>query len=311
MKPNNSVDLYTILDVSPSTEGPTLLNAYKRLALKYHPDKDQENPKESYRRFKEVSKAYRVLRDDNLRSIYNREGISGLHTKGLLPKPNPEELWKEVTGTLYPFADIFSNKNHSSTKSTSSPQNEEPEQQDTNSNTPILPDTLEELWCSLEEMYYGCTKRMEVIKYHDNEEETRQTVRVDIQPGWEEGTRLRYRGDGNSREGHQPGDRVILIMQKPHDRFTRCKADLYTTVEVSLLEALTGTTIQIETLDGRNLKIPVNDVVHPGYKRTLKGEGMPHLRGPGRGDLVVMFKVQFPQEVTREQREGLKRIFGN
>ena len=102
-----------------------------------------------------------------------------------------------------------------------------------------------------------------------------------------------------------------MIDEKPHDVYSRDGNDLVVSQRVTLAEALGGTTVSLTTLDGRNLSIPVTEIVSPGYELHVPREGMPIAKEPGnRGDLRIKFEVKFPTRLTPEQRAGLKRALG-
>lgn len=81
--------------------------------------------------------------------------------------------------------------------------------------------------------------------------------------------------------------------------------------EIPLLEALTGKTIDLTTLDGRNLLIPVTEIVKPGYELIVPNEGMPISKEPRKkGNLIIKFDVRYPKRLTSEQKSDLKRVLG-
>lgn len=83
------------------------------------------------------------------------------------------------------------------------------------------------------------------------------------------------------------------------------------TKKISLVEALTGYTAQITTLDGRNLTIPINTVIHPSYEEVVPKEGMPIPKEPSkRGNLRIKFNIKFPTRLTAEQKAGIKKLLG-
>jgi len=102
---------------------------------------------------------------------------------------------------------------------------------------------------------------------------------------------------------------VFIIDEKPHGMFKRDGNDLVLTQKISLVEALTGYTAQVTTLDGRNLTIPVTNTISPTYEEVVKGEGMPIPKEPSRkGNLRIKFNIKFPSRLTSEQKSGLKRF---
>ena len=129
---------------------------------------------------------------------------------------------------------------------------------------------------------------------------------VEVKPGWKRGTKITFPNKGNDRLA---ADVVIVIDEKPHDVYKRDGNDLIVSQKISLVEALAGTSVELTTLDGRNLSIPVIDIVSPGYELVIAKEGMPMVKEPGRkGNLRILFEVKFPSRLTAEQRAGLKRI---
>lgn len=106
-------------------------------------------------------------------------------------------------------------------------------------------------------------------------------------------------------------DLIFVIDEKPHEVFTRDGNDLTMNQEIPLLEALTGKTLEITTLDARILRIPVTEIVKPGYELTVPNEGMPVSKEPRKkGNLIIKFDVRYPTRLTNEQKLDLKRVLG-
>lgn len=132
-----------------------------------------------------------------------------------------------------------------------------------------------------------------------------------MKPGWKKGTKITFPDKGNEQHNQLPADLVFVIDEKPHDVYKRDGNDLIVNQRVSLAEALGGTTVNLVTLDGRNLSIPVTDIVSPSYELLVAREGMPIAKEPGnRGDLRIKFEVKFPTRLTPEQRVALKHALG-
>jgi molecular chaperone DnaJ len=136
--------------------------------------------------------------------------------------------------------------------------------------------------------------------------QTRQTVKIRIPAGADEGTRLRLRGAGEkSDSGGASGDLYIEISLRKHPVFTRLGNDLFCEVAIPLREAIAGSEIEAPALEGPvKLKIPAG--TRPGKVFVLKGKGMPVLNGEGRGDQKIQVKVQMPKRPTAPQREILR-----
>lgn len=138
-----------------------------------------------------------------------------------------------------------------------------------------------------------------------------EILTIDVKPGWKKGTKITFPDKGNEQPNQLPADLVFVIDEKPHELFKRDSNDLIINKKVSLAEAIGGTSVNLTTLDGRDLSIPVTDIISPGYELVVDKEGMPIAKEPGnRGDLRIIFEVEFPTRLTSEQRAGLKRVLG-
>jgi DnaJ family protein B protein 4 len=168
----------------------------------------------------------------------------------------------------------------------------------------------------LEDLALGTVKKMKITRRLLDGEQVEKTLEINILPGFKAGTKFRFKGEGNEREGVDPADLVFVLEELPHDKFTRDGNDVITTEKISLLEALTGNggSRQITVLDGRRPTVTVPaSVVKPGSQTRLPGYGMP-IRKEGqvrdKGDLIVKWEVEFPERLTTSQKEGLKKVLG-
>nr|XP_023905868.1 dnaJ homolog subfamily B member 1 [Quercus suber]POF19233.1 dnaj like subfamily b member 4 [Quercus suber] len=169
--------------------------------------------------------------------------------------------------------------------------------------------------CSLEELYKGSKKKMRISRnVYDTTGKFRtleEILTVEIKPGWKKGTKITFPEKGNQEPGIIPADVVFVVDEKPHALYKRDGNDLVVNQEITLLEALTGKTIDLTTLDGRNLVIPLADIVKPGAEVVVPNEGMPISKEAGRkGNLRVKFDVKYPSRLTAEQKSDLKRVLG-
>ena len=138
-----------------------------------------------------------------------------------------------------------------------------------------------------------------------------EILTIDVKPGWKKGTKITFPDKGNEQLNQLSADLVFVIDEKPHVIYTRDSNDLIMNHSVSLAEALAGTTVNVTTLDNRDLSIPITDIMSPGYELVIAGEGMPIAKEPRhKGDLRIKFDVKFPTKLTPEQRASLKRALG-
>lgn len=134
-------------------------------------------------------------------------------------------------------------------------------------------------------------------------------MKIDIKPGWKKGTKITFPEKGHQEPGNAPADLIFVVDEKPHAFFKRQGNDLVITQKILLVEALVGKTLNLKTLDGRDLTIQVTDIVEPGYQLVVPNEGMPISKEPGKkGNLRIKFDVMFPSRLTTQQKYDLKRI---
>jgi molecular chaperone DnaJ len=133
-------------------------------------------------------------------------------------------------------------------------------------------------------------------------------LNVDIPAGIHDGQRIRLSGEGHAGAlGGRAGDVYVLVRVKPDPRFVREGNDIYSQVDLTIVQATIGATMRVETLDGEiDLELPPG--VQPGEVRLLRGKGMPVLQGFGRGDHRVLVNVSVPRHVTAEQRKLLEEF---
>jgi molecular chaperone DnaJ len=133
-----------------------------------------------------------------------------------------------------------------------------------------------------------------------------RTLNVDVPPGIHDGQRIRVSGEGHAGTlGGRAGDVYVHVRVKPDPRFVREGNDIYSQVDLTIVQAALGAAFEVETLDGTvPLELPAG--VQPGEVRVLRGKGMPVLQGFGRGDHRVLVNVTVPRRLTDEQRRLLE-----
>ncbi|KAJ3670615.1 hypothetical protein LUZ60_008041 [Juncus effusus] len=340
------VDYYKVLQVDKKASDDDLKKAYRKLAMKWHPDKNPNNKKDAEAKFKQISEAYEVLSDPQKRQIYDQYGEEGL--KGQVPPPggsggsttfysgdiptsfhfnprNANDIFAEFFGSSSPFSNMrggtgpggmrFSSGIFGDDFFGSSFGNNEGINVNMNNRQMKAQAIERSLPCSLEELYKGTTKKMKISReIADASGKTipvEEIITIDVKPGWKKGTKITFPEKGNEQPNVIPADLVFIIDEKPHPIFTRDGNDLVTTQKISLSEALTGYTCHINTLDGRTLNIPINGIISPNYEEVVRNEGMPVPKDPSKkGNLRIKFDIRFPNRLTGEQKTGIKRLLG-
>ncbi|XP_017245669.1 uncharacterized protein LOC108217346 [Daucus carota subsp. sativus] len=183
-----------------------------------------------------------------------------------------------------------------------------------NSSGVIKPPVVEKkLACTLEEICFGCVKKVKITRdvVTDNREivQEDEVLTINVKPGWRNGTKITFEGKGNEVPGGETGDVVFLIAENNHLLFRKDGNDLVFEIEIPLVEALTGCRLSVPLLGGEKTMITMEDVIYPGYEKIVAGQGMPKAKEPGeRGDLIVKFEVEFPRQLTDEQRSDVYNI---
>jgi len=176
------------------------------------------------------------------------------------------------------------------------------------------PPVNRELPCTLEELFNGTTKKMKITKTLLNasgkEMKAEKVVTIDIKRGWKAGTKVTFPEEGDEKHGIIPADIIFVIEEKPHSRFVRQGDNLVYTARLYLHQALTGHTVELYTLDNRTLKVPITEVVYPGYQKIVSGEGMPNQKTGAKGDLYIKFDIIFPKSLSDQQKAQIKSVIG-
>lgn len=133
-------------------------------------------------------------------------------------------------------------------------------------------------------------------------------MQVEIPPGVEEGTRIRYQGEGEAGVfGGPAGDLYVVLQVKEHDFYAREGNNLHCMVTITLPQAALGTEVQVPTFEGEHT-LKISPGTQSGQRISVRGKGVPALRGRGRGELIVHVEVQVPKKLSSRQRELLEEL---
>lgn len=310
-------DYYNIIGLTRSANDADIKKAYRKLALKFHPEKNP-NDQVALEKFKQISEAYDVLSDPRKRATYDQFGEEGLKngvpsgavdsgawTQGYTFHGNADKVFRDFFGGDNPFQEFYDRVDGDMHMGFGGLHGRGAKKQD--------PPIERELALSLEEVFHGCTKKMKISRRVMNEDGHTSSIRdkiltITVKKGWKPGTKITFPKEGDQGPNNIPADIVFNVKDKSHPRFRREGTNLVYTAAIPLGRALTGYTVEIHTLDERVLHIPINDIVKPGYKKVVPREGMPISTSPEeKGDLVIEFDIEFPQSLTPDRKELIKR----
>ncbi|CAJ0932048.1 unnamed protein product, partial [Mesorhabditis belari] len=319
-------DYYKVLGITKGASDDEIKKAYRKMALKFHPDKNKEKDAEA--KFKEVAEAYDVLSDAKKKEIYDRFGEEGLkggmgEGGGGMPgghyefHSDPMEMFSQFFGGSDPFGGMFGGMPGGafhfggaapgmSGMDFGGHGGHRRQRQD--------PTVVHELAVSLEDIYKGCVKKMKITRKVLNADQQSARVEdkvltINVKPGWKSGTKITFPKEGDQYAGRVPADIVFVIKDKAHPKFKREGADLRYVHKLSLKDALCGTTVVVPTLDGQQQALTLRDIIKPNTTRRITGQGLPNPKTPNlRGDIIVELVVEFPRELNASQKEILQSV---
>jgi curved DNA-binding protein len=296
-------DYYNILGVNRSASEDEIKRAYRKLALKYHPDRNPGD-KQAEEKFKEINEAYQVLSDPQKRSRYDQlgESYSRWQQRGAPDGFNWQEWTHQAPGGvrvdvgdmddifggegLGGFSDFFRQIFGDMGGRAPGQRTARTRQQPRSYEQPVT--------ISLLEAYQGTTRLIEVDG---------RRLEVTIPPGARKDTRVRVAEAVSTGAGQPKADLYLVVNVSPDSRFERKGDDLYTDVTIDMKTAVLGGEVNVLTLTG-NLMLTIPAGTQPGQTFRLSGKGMPKLRrSETRGDLYVRVNVRIPRNLDSEQRE--------
>jgi len=295
-------DYYKILGVNKTATDEELKKAYRDLAKKHHPDKNPGD-KSAEDKFKDISEAYEVLKDPEKRKKYDALG-SNWKQAGT---GNFDEWFKNYSHSnqgqsTFSFEDVFGGGEEGFTDFFDLFMGRGAKQRSYSfRSTPKKGRDYESsLNISLEEAFKGTTKELSVDGRH---------IRVKIEPGTEEGKKLRLKNQGGaSSSGGESGDLFLKISFDKHKSFEKKGNDLHLKLPVDLYTAVLGGKKEIHTIEGKTINLNIPPETNNGKTLRVPGMGM-QIPGTGsRGDLLVKIVINIPQNLTEKEKQLFKQL---
>ena len=273
MSPDPNKNYYNILDIPEDADTPAIKSAYRKLAQKYHPDRDTGDEA----KFQEIEEAYRILSNNEKRQEYEflRQNPRGHSFRGGI---NMEDIFNQFRGFQgfedFP-GDIFNIRRDG---------------------TSYRVNTIVEhaIQISIQEAYTGVSKDVSV---------NGNSYTIDIPAGVDNGNRMRL------QNLHDESQQIIFkIYVINNTSYRREKSNLILNLTINCFEAIIGTTKTIETISNKKLNVTIHPGLQPGQTIALRGKGMPILNGSGYGDLYIVVNVSIPKNLTTEQKQMLSEL---
>ena len=280
-------DYYEILGVDRNVTPDELKKAFKRLAIKYHPDKNPGN-KEAEEKFKEAAEAYEVLNDPSKRTTYDQFGHQGVNSNfghSGYRDVNINDIFNNIFGDEI-FGDIFGDI-FGGGRTRRPPRGRHIQMS---------------LDLSLNEAVFGKTVE---IKLPNNSKK----VSVSIPPGVDTGNKIRLSGEGEpSQYGGENGDLYIVVNVLKHRFLEREGNHLYCEVPIRIDQAILGAEIEVPTLT-KNVLLEIPPETQTGKVFKLKDKGAGSIQGRSTGDLYVRVVIETPQKISSSQRKAIEEAF--
>ena len=339
-------DYYDVLGVSTNASDAEIKKAFRRLAMKYHPDRNPDNS-EAEDKFKEAKEANDILSDQQKRAAYDQFGHAGVSTSAGGPSAQGNSGFGDIFDSV--FGDIFGAQGRgqrvqsganlrydlemsledaiagtaikirvprlvtcnacsgSGAKRGSSPV------QCTNCNGAGQV-RMQQGFFSVQQTCPKCRGQGKVISDPCNtcrgQGRTRdsRTISVKVPPGVDTGDRIRLSGEGEAGEfGAPSGDLYVHVIVRKHEIFTREGPDIFCEIPISFAAAALGREIEIPTLDGK-VKLRVPAETQSGNLFRLRGKGVRSVRSSARGDLLCRVVVETPVNLNRKQKDVLEQF---
>jgi molecular chaperone DnaJ len=340
-------DFYEILGVDRSADDKEVKKAYRRLAMKYHPDRNPDDA-DAESKFKEATEAYEVLSDSQKKAAYDQYGHAGVDGGAGGSGFGGGGGFSDIFGDV--FGDIFGGGGRGGSRSTRGSDlryNLELDLEDAVRGKTVKirvpsqvsckpcggsgaakgsrPETcttchgqgqvrMQQGFFSVQQTCPQCRGQGQFIKdpctscHGMGVQEEQKTLSVKVPPGVDTGDRIRLAGEGEAgMQGGPSGDLYVQVAVKKHAIFVRDGNNLFCDVPITMVDAALGGELEVPTLDGR-VKLKIPPETQTGKMFRLRGKGVAPVRGGAVGDLMCRVAVETPVNLTKKQKDLLREF---
>ena len=303
-------DYYELLGVSKDASAAELKSAYRKQAMKFHPDKNPGDTAAEVK-FKQVNEAYEILKDDEKRAAYDRFGHAAFEQGG----PGGGGFGGGGFGGDGKKAEITIPGSVSCEEcdGTGAEAGSQPVTCPTcNGHGKVR---AQQGFFTIERTCPSCHGKGKIVKnpckscHGVGRVEKEKTLQVTIPQGVEDGTRIRLSSEGEAGTNGAPAGDLYIFLDIAHHRFfQREGANLYCRIPIPMGKAALGGTIEVPTIEGTRTRINIPAGTQSGQQLRLRGKGMTILRSQARGDMFVEISVETPVNLTDRQKELLEEF---
>lgn len=340
-------DCYEILEVSRTATEAEVKKAYRRMAMKYHPDRNPDNA-DAEEHFKEAKEAYEILSDVRKRAAYDQFGHAGVDSSGGGRRQGGSGGFSDIFGDV--FNDIFGQSGGGgrqnyrgadlryhldltleeavagTTQKIRIPVNVDCKTCDGSGAKKGTQTTtcttcaghgqvrMQQGFFSVQQACPHCQGTGQIIKdpcgdcHGEGQIQEHKTLAVKVPPGVDTGDRIRLAGEGEAGTGDAgPGDLYVEMQVQRHDVFTRDGSNLYCDVPISFVIASLGGELEVPTLEGK-ASLKVPEGTQTGQQFRLRSKGIKSVRGGAVGDLMCRVIIETPVKLSKKQKELLQEF---
>ena len=332
---SNNTELYDILKVNKGSTQSEIKKSYRKLAMKYHPDRNKDDKDGAEEKFKKISNAYEILSDPQKRKLYDSHGLDALNNNG--PNINPFDIFNNLFNKNDNgfFNNSFFNNENINRDAKNNPRvetiNVDLEDIYLENTLKIsidknIIDTSEEIFeckacdgmgkiISMQSIGPGiitqstktCDKCNGVGK-HIKMKKINKIIKVKLNKSYTNDSKIVIEDEGHEKYqkyGSSKSDLILIIKEKEHKLYKRINNNLHTIVDITLNDALCGTDIILKHLDKRKLLIKTSEIIKPNTKKIIYGEGIDN------GNMIIEFNIIFPDTLNDERKKYISKILPN